>query len=78
MASTGAEWLGRPRKRPGKVSSGGGKDDRANVIVLKGSHEYVEWFDSLHAKTHIAKPTIVRLALADWAKKPRHPTPPEM
>lgn len=74
----GAIAVGRPRKRPGKPSAEGGKDDRANVIVLKGSPEYVEWFNSLHEATHIPKATLVRLALADWAKRQGHESPPEM
>jgi hypothetical protein len=74
----GVTAMGRPRKRPGEPSAVPGKDDRANVIVLKGSPQYVEWFDSLHRKTHIPKSTIVRLALAEWAKKQGHPAPPEM
>ena len=74
----GAILVGRPRKRPGKPSGEPGKDDRSNVIVLKGSPEYVKWFDDLHEKTHIAKATMVRLALAEWAKKQGHTDPPEM
>src|SRR5690348_14650190 len=75
----GALTVGRPRKRPGKPKPGSeGKDDRSNVIVLKGSTEYVDWFNTLHEKTHIPKATIVRLALADWAKKNGHSAPPEM
>jgi hypothetical protein len=74
----GAVLVGRPRKRPGQPSGEAGKDDRSNVIVLKGSRQYVDWFNSLHEKTHIPKATIVRLALAEWAKKQGHATPPEM
>jgi hypothetical protein len=70
--------VGRPRKRPVQPDSLAGQDDRSNVIVLKGSREYVEWFNALHEKTHIAKATIVRLALADWAKKQGHVSPPEL
>jgi hypothetical protein len=74
----GAIIVGRPRKRPGKPGSEPGKDDRANVIVLKGSREYVDWFNGLHETTHISKATIVRLALAEWAKNQGYITPPEM
>lgn len=74
----GANAVGRPRKRPVQAGGEPGKDDRSNVIVLKGSREYVDWFNAIQEKTHIPKATIVRLALAEWAKKQGHPSPPEM
>lgn len=74
----GVVAVGRPRKRPVQQDTEPGKDDRSNVIVLKGSRDYVEWFNALHQKTHIPKATIVRLALADWAKKQGHALPPEL
>jgi hypothetical protein len=70
--------MGRPRNRANRRGTKGGQDDRANVIVLKGSHEYASWLASLHAATHIPKSTIVRLALADWAKKHGYAAPPDL
>ena len=47
-----------PAESPGRVS----------VIHLQGPVEERDWLTVLHRKTHLPKATIVRLALADWAK----------
>lgn len=65
----------RPRKMPPTPEDG---DQRKAVILLKGSNEYVAWLEAAHRKTHIAKATIVRLAIADWAAKNGLPEPPEI
>lgn len=51
-------------------------DERTTVINLKGSLLFDEWFDGIHAKTHLPKATIVRLALRDWAERNGHDLPP--
>jgi hypothetical protein len=68
--------VGRPRIRPLTPGAKPGQDDRTNIIALKGSREYADWFAKLHAKTHIPKATIVRLAIAEWARRHGHPAPP--
>jgi len=50
---------------PSPVESDGG---RVSVIHLQGPVEEKDWLTVLHKKTHLPKATIVRLALADWAK----------
>jgi hypothetical protein len=52
-------------------------DERVAVIMLKGSRAFADWLEDVHRKTHIPKTTIVRLALATWAKQNSHPAPPE-
>jgi hypothetical protein len=41
---------------------------RVSVIHLQGPTEERDWLTLLHKRTHLPKATIVRLALADWAK----------
>jgi hypothetical protein len=53
-------------------------DDRVVIIHLKGSAAYAQWLDDVHRKTHIPRTTIIRLAVADWAKKHNLPAPPEI
>lgn len=76
---SGAEAVARPKKgekkKPQKPVAGG---DRVAIINLKGSEEYAEWLDRLYRKTHIAKATIVRLALEEYAKNHQHEPPPEI
>lgn len=50
---------------------------RVSVIHLQGPPEERDWLTTLHRKTHLPKATIVRLALADWAKSKGLPDPPE-
>jgi hypothetical protein len=50
---------------------------QASVINLKGTDDYREWLTGVSKKTHIAAAVIVRLALAEWAKKNGHAAPPE-
>lgn len=52
--------------------------ERASVIHMKGSPEYVEWVEKAHRKTHIPKVQIFRLALVDWAEKNGLDAPPEI
>lgn len=78
--SAGATLVGRPKRNPDQqientpASAGG----RVVVIHLKGSPEFSAWLDDLNNSTHIAKATLVRLALAEYAKNHGHPAPPEM
>ena len=51
---------------------------RAVIVHLKGTQAYAEWLEQAHAKTHFPKATIMRLALADWAKKNGISPPPEI
>ncbi|HWD08137.1 MAG TPA: hypothetical protein VHA57_03475 [Actinomycetota bacterium] len=52
--------------------------ERATIINMKGSPDYSEWLEGVHRRTHIPKVQIFRLALAEWAEKHGHPTPPEI
>ena len=75
--SVGATTLGRPKRgTPSRQSAG--EDERETVVNMKGSPAYVEWLEAVHRKTHIPKVQIVRLALAEWAEKHGHPSPPEI
>jgi len=51
---------------------------RNAVINLKGSPSYAAWLEEASAKTHIAKATIFRVAIMEWAKKNGLPNPPEI
>jgi hypothetical protein len=53
-------------------------EERVVIIHLKGSPAYAEWLDQVHKTTHIAKATLFRLAMSEWARKNGHPAPPEM
>jgi hypothetical protein len=48
-----------------------------SIINLKGTAAYRDWLSGLSKKTHIPAAVIVRLALAEWAVKNGHPSPPE-
>ena len=52
--------------------------DRVVIIHLKGSSEYAAWLDSLSEETHIAKATLFRVAMAEYAKNHGHDAPPSM
>lgn len=78
MNASGVSTMARPKKNAPKPSTSASADDRQAVIVLKGSPAYVEWLDAIHKSTHIPKTSIVRLALAQWAKANGHPAPPEI
>jgi hypothetical protein len=64
------------KKAPAAKSESTG--DRVVIIHLKGSPEYAEWLDQVHKKTHIAKATLFRVAMAEWAERNGHPAPPEI
>ena len=71
--------MGRPKrsaKRSPVVSKEPG--DRETVIHMKGSPQYVAWLEEVHRKTHIPKVQIFRLAVAEWAKRQGHSSPPEI
>jgi hypothetical protein len=72
----GAATMGRPKK--GAARPERAPDDRVAIIHLKGTAEYAEWLDDAFRKTHIAKATMFRLAMIDWAKKMKLPAPPEL
>jgi hypothetical protein len=58
---------------PAPETSGG----FVSIINLKGSAAYRGWLSGLSKKTHIPAAAIVRLALAEWASRNGHPSPPE-
>ena len=68
--------MGRPKK--GQIKKASAPDARVAIIHLKGTPAYAEWFDEANRKTRIPKTTIVRDAVADWAKARGLPQPPEM
>jgi hypothetical protein len=73
----GAMSVARPKKvRPSPPAEE--RAERETVIHMKGSPEYVEWVEKVHRATHIPKVQIFRLALADWAERNGHPSPPEI
>ena len=75
----GVKEMGRPKKgaRPASQANPS-EDDRVAIIHLKGTVGYSTWLDGVHRKTHIPKAAIFRLAVAEWAERNGHPSPPEM
>ncbi len=69
--------MGRPKKGQ-RAERRGPSEVRPVIIHLKGTAEYAAWLDELHRKTHIAKATLFRLAMEEWAEKHGHAKPPEM
>jgi hypothetical protein len=67
--------MGRPKRGVEKPVSQN-PDDRPTVINLKGTPDYVAWLNEANKQTHIPKATIVRLALALFAKEHGLPDPP--
>ena len=65
-------------KKNTSTAKGEPADERVVIVHLKGSTAYAEWLDQLNKSTHIAKATLFRIAMADWAKANGHPAPPEM
>jgi hypothetical protein len=53
-------------------------DGRVFVIHLKGSPAYKEWLDGISDETLIPVASIVRDALAKWAKRRGYSDPPEL
>lgn len=68
---------GRPKKGE-KPPLATDSDNRVVIVHLKGSQEYAAWLDAIHAKNHVPKSTMFRLAMAEWAERNGHPTPPEL
>lgn len=68
--------MGRPKKGSKKAPKTA--DVRKAVIHLKGTDEYIEWFDEVHATSRYPKATIVRWALAEWAERHGYRKPPEI
>jgi hypothetical protein len=78
-AKSGVLKTRRPRKTAkGNPEPPEDRSERETVIHMKGSAEYVAWLDDVHRKTHIPKVQIFRLAIAEWAERNGHPTPPEI
>jgi hypothetical protein len=65
-------------KKKGSTAKGEPADERVVIVHLKGSPAYAEWLEQVHKKTHIAKATLFRLAMSEWADRNGHPAPPEM
>lgn len=66
------EAMAKPKGRPKSVESDP-PAGRVTIINLKGSEAQAAWLEEVHARTHIAKAVIVRLALSSWAEQNRHP-----
>lgn len=73
----GALTVARPKKGAKKPPPRP-PDERVAIIHLKGTQEFADWLDAFHRETHIPKATIVRLGLAEVAKRYGRPEPPEM
>ncbi len=65
-------------KKKASVPRGEPADERVVIVHLKGSPAYAAWLDQIHKKTHIAKATLFRLAMSEWAGKNGHSAPPEI
>lgn len=78
----GVGVMARPRQKPEREQPPPepGNAERADVTVinLKGSRSYVKWLQERHKETHIAKATLWRLAMAEYAAKRGWPPPPEI
>ena len=74
----GVVAMGRPKKGADKPVKEPNPDARVAIIHLKGTEEYAAWLDSLSDETHIAKATLFRVAMAEYAKNHGHPAPPAM
>lgn len=51
---------------------------RCTIFHVKGSAEYVAWFDELHRRTHIPKVVMARIALKQLAERLGVEPPPEI
>ncbi len=73
----GAAQMARPKgqakRKPEPEPTQAG---RVTIINLKGTAEEGAWLEEVHRKTHVPKAVIVRLALAEWAKRNGHPAYP--
>lgn len=74
----GAGLMARPKKAKPVTPPPPSETERETIVNMKGSPEYSAWLEDLHRKTHIPKVQIFRLAIADWAAKNGHSTPPEI
>ena len=72
----GAALMAKKNAMPTKAEPTG--DDRVVIVHLKGSTTYAQWVEHIHKSTHIAKASLFRLAMADWARANGHPAPPEI
>lgn len=70
--------MARPKKEAEAKAEATSPDDRVAIIHLKGSRQYAAWLEAAYRKTHIAKASIVRLALAEWAARNGVEPPPEL
>lgn len=52
--------------------------ERLSVLNLKGSPEYHAWLAAISERSLIPTATIVRDALAKWAKERGYPPPPKV
>jgi hypothetical protein len=75
MAGSGPIMMAKKKAPEPKEAS---KDERVAVIVLKGSHEYREWLNSMSKDTLIPVASIVRDAVAKWATQRGYSSPPEL
>lgn len=78
MDSGGTATMARPKKGDPKPKAKRPPDKRIAIILLKGTAAYSEWLDGLHAETHVPKATLVRLGLAEIARRYKYKTPPEV
>lgn len=76
--SVGVVAMGRPKKGAEKPDKAPNPDARVAIIHLKGTEDYAAWLDSLSEQTHIAKATLFRVAMAEYAKNHGHTAPPAM
>ena len=69
--------MGRRRAGASKPAEPTDPDDRVALIHLKGTRSYLDWLESRHRETHIAKTILFRLAMKEYAAKMGWPEPPE-
>jgi hypothetical protein len=76
--AAGAGLMARPKTKKTAAPPTASELERTTIINMKGSPEYAAWLEGVRRKTYISKVQIIRLALAEWAEKHGHSTPPEI
>jgi hypothetical protein len=70
--------MAKKKATPPPAVKSGLPENRVVIVHLKGSQEFADWLEGIHKRTHIAKATLFRLAISDWAKRNGHPEAPEI
>ena len=78
--AAGAGLMARPNAKKTKAAAPppASEPERETIVNMKGSPEYSDWLEGIHRKTHMPKVQVFRLAIAEWAERHGHPSPPEI